>query len=597
MAEPSDLRLPQPTSVQRTTVLAVRHSAVMLLILSAAILLTAWSFVIPIFEGPDEYHHWQFARYLHEYRSLPVYNQNYAEGNSPPLYYMLIAPVATDTEIPPAAFTVTSQGWELAFPPRLFQNANDDLQRYWPLRLARLLTVAMSVATVILCFVAGREATGSPSGGLLCAGLVAFLPQFTFRGSHVSNDTLVTTLCAAALCSMVIIVRRGFTWRRGVVLALICAAAFLTKKNALFLLAPMAIAVFTPAAPWRTNVLRVAVTSAITVMLVAPWTLRNIVLYGDPLAERAMYQAVGQIIVEKSFFDPFFYTEFPRLLTTSFIATFGWMNVSVPGWVYLLWIGLGVVGLIFAAGEWFRGRLTTRLVLICLSFIVLSLIVVVRINLQFTQPQGRYLFPALPALALLTAAGLNAVARRIPALTPSLLVTLGVLNLYILLGIVQPLYWPAPRQPVADLSRDLPVAEFINLPPEAAQSPVRLTNEDPQIIIRTPLNTDEYAFLEVTMAGDAAGARLPGVVYIMPEEARATQPKALPFQWVADGQPQKVVIPLAAAPEWHGVVPSLRIDPVDGQAAADQIGMTISIEHVRVLSNLPRAQVYLEPAP
>ena len=37
-----------------------------------------------------------------------------------------------------------------------------------------------------------------------------------------------------------------------------------------------------------------------------------------------------------------------------------------------------------------------------------ALAVVVRINLQFTQPQGRYLLPGLPAFAVLIAIGLRA---------------------------------------------------------------------------------------------------------------------------------------------------------------------------------------------
>lgn len=73
------------------------------LVMVAAGLLTAWSFVVPIFEGPDEFLHWQYARHLHDERRLPVYRPEFAEGNSPPLYYAAIAPVATRTVTPPPA--------------------------------------------------------------------------------------------------------------------------------------------------------------------------------------------------------------------------------------------------------------------------------------------------------------------------------------------------------------------------------------------------------------------------------------------------------------------------------------------------------------
>ena len=61
----------------------------------------------------------------------------------------------------------------------------------------------MSLATVVVCARIGFDATGRASTALLTAGLVAFLPQFTFRGSQVSNDALVTTMAACAVWGMV----------------------------------------------------------------------------------------------------------------------------------------------------------------------------------------------------------------------------------------------------------------------------------------------------------------------------------------------------------------------------------------------------------
>jgi hypothetical protein len=44
--------------------------------------------------------------------------------------------------------------------------------------------------------------------------------------------------------------------------------------------------------------------------------------------------------------------------------------------------------------------------------VVLVLIGVVFYNLQYLQPQGRYLFPTLPALAIFAAAGIAEIVRE-----------------------------------------------------------------------------------------------------------------------------------------------------------------------------------------
>ena len=76
--------------------------------------------------------------------------------------------------------------------------------------------------------------------------------------------------------------------------------------------------------------------------------------------------------------------------------------------------------------------------LVLLTTIAGAFVILVRINLQFDQPQGRYLFPALPAIALMIAIGLES--WRVPAR-----LTVGALaaaNALILLFVVIPAYPP-----------------------------------------------------------------------------------------------------------------------------------------------------------
>src|SRR5678816_1525720 len=158
-----------------------------------------WSFAVPVFESPDEPHHWQYARYLHDEWRLPLFGPNFVEANSPPLYYLLLAPLATNSEVPPLVqWSGTDGNMVQPFAPRLFLNAAGDFRRYWPIRASRLLTAVLMAIAVWYVFRAGVEVGGTTGAGVLAAAFVAFLPQFAFRGSTISNDSLVTT-CAAAM--------------------------------------------------------------------------------------------------------------------------------------------------------------------------------------------------------------------------------------------------------------------------------------------------------------------------------------------------------------------------------------------------------------
>src|SRR5262249_19678175 len=153
-----------------------------------------------------------------EKKSLPVFTEQLVEANSPPLYYLLISPVAFATAMPARSVDkgghVTPYGVHVVLgrgesAPKIYDYERGDLARYWPIRAARLVTVGISVISVLILYRAGRESTGRSETGILAASLVAFLPQFSFRGSQVSNDALVVTMGALSLYFFVRIIRRG----------------------------------------------------------------------------------------------------------------------------------------------------------------------------------------------------------------------------------------------------------------------------------------------------------------------------------------------------------------------------------------------------
>ncbi len=407
------------------------------LLLTALALLIAWSFAVPIFEAPDEPDHWQYVLYVHQNSRLPIYGVEFIEANSPPLYYVLMAPFATSSDLPQKLEPEGPRPWT-----RLvhFQYSFSDFAKYWPLRIIRLITALLSVLTVLFCYWASFEASSNHVTGLLAAGLVAFLPQFTFRGMNISNDALVTMFCAAASYLIVRIAKRGFTWPVGLLAALAMALAFLSKISAIFMPVPFAFVVLSDAAPWRTRFRRLGVL-VLGLALVIPWVLGNQILYGDPFASRAMLTAVPDLVSIKPITSEYFAVFFPLVLFHSFIGGFGWMNLWMPEWLYLLfgsWMFLSLIGYVVC---WLRRCITSRLAIALLTMPVLSILITFYINLTFDQPQGRYLFPALPALAVIGAVGMTGILGRSKLVAVATLGVLVLLNIYILVTVIVPAYW------------------------------------------------------------------------------------------------------------------------------------------------------------
>jgi 4-amino-4-deoxy-L-arabinose transferase-like glycosyltransferase len=407
-------------------------SQLKLLLVASAVLLLTWSLVVPVFEMPDEPHHWAYARYMHDYQRLPLYTPTMIEANQPPLYYWLISSVSTDTALPVYLGPSST--------PRWYQNSRSDLWKYWPIRWARIITAFLSTLTILFSYFAGREATGSHNTGLLAGGLVAFLPEFTFRGVGISNDAMVATMSAITTYFMILLIRRGFSWPIGIVASLSVAFAFLSKISAVIFVPIFIGVLLVNGTDWRSR------TKRLTVLLVGlvctvPWLIRNQELYGDPLASKAMLRIVPVLIDKKPIWSPYFWNVFPRVLAQSFVGVFGWMNVYLPGWVYTAFALLALLGMIGLVRVLYQDKIHRTLLLVLTALPILAVASTIQLNLTFTQPQGRYLFPALTATAVLVAIGLESLPGWNTRVTYITLWLVAGINVYALLGVELPAYW------------------------------------------------------------------------------------------------------------------------------------------------------------
>jgi 4-amino-4-deoxy-L-arabinose transferase-like glycosyltransferase len=437
---------------------------------------------------------------------------------------------------------------------------------------------------VYLCGLAAREVTGRDSTALLAAGFAAFLPQFTFRGMNVSSDVLVAAMGAWFLYLVLRIVTRGFTWRIGLLAAVALAGAYLSKINSICLAPVLVLAIVSEPIPWRRRVIHLAVVG-VALLLVLPWSYRNVVLYGDPFASGAMYHAVPAMVIERSMFDPDHYTNLPREVFKSFVGVFGY-GLKLPKWAYaayLAFMAFAVVGL--AKGVRQRQKPHDdaeaesrssygRVLLILIAIVVLNYMVVVRINTQFVQPQGRFMFPALAAVAVAMAVGLEKWApwRRRPAKAG--IVTIGVwaaANVAILLLLVLPTYYP----PFVDaLSRKV--------------TPVQLTQADSALSrdIRVPAPDARFVIFDIE--GRAFNPAMTGSVTLDLKHdgaSRKFSQHVFPFRWLADGRRRTIYVTSLTEPDWEGTVVHVRISPVDDRD--ERHVMSVPVSNVRLAGSIP----------
>jgi hypothetical protein len=569
-----------------------------ILMVASGLCLTAWSLIVPMFEAPDEYAHWQYARHLHDHWRLPGYSVHFPEGNSPPLYYAVVAPVAWRTPGPPP------MGWfngrdEFIHPSggRLYMNAPGDFGRYGSLRLVRFLSVLMSLATVWFCGRAAFEVTGRQSTALLAGGFAAFLPQFSFRGSNISNDVLVTTMAAWLLFLLMRLVRHGFTWRIGVLASVALAGAYLSKINAICLIPPVALAILLDPVPWRKRLTHLSVLG-VALLLVAPWSIRNIVLYGDPFASGHMYEAVSGMIYERSWFDVHHVTTLPRELFKSFVAMFGYVSVKLPKWGYAIYLAVmlfAMSGLIGVLRRFKSDGAAVRAVFVTLAIIACNYLVVLRINTQFDQPQGRYMFPSLPAVMLALALGLEQwkpwrhVALRWPA--RATVTAWATANLFILAVVIVPVYYP-PLVPalstavttvspttIRDLSLATPAATYT------------LAGAQPELTVETHVAASDARFVIFDIEGRAPQPEMRGAVILTLSSPHAsTRDVTLPLPWLADGKRRTIYLTTLWEPNWQGTVVRVRIKPMESAPAVTP-DITLGVGRISIAGSIP-AYVY-----
>lgn len=383
----------------------------------AVVFSAVFALTTPPLESPDEPAHLNYVNVVVQHRALPnQYDPLLAspgEGHQHPLYYVLAAAAAGAMNGgQPVPFAERTMPWPtdpgFARPQPIKSSSGE--AAFYSLRLLGAVFAGLLVLQVYrLCKLLDID----PLWPTL---LVATLPQFLFISSAISNDGLTALLCAVAIASTVAASLEGSA-RNWVKAGLWTGLAFLTKKSAVVLFpAGLLLLLLTRKTQngHGKNTLRYA---GCALLLASPILMRNQLLYSDPLGTEMELTTLSGLVTSRSIASPYFVTDFPVMLASSFVGVFGWTVVQIPmRLVALYWLAV-VPG-------FFRSIKATAMrpqALYLWAVVLLNLAGLIHYNLNFTQAQGRLLFPSLAAFAALWGIGMTALTQKVQPKTYKIL--------------------------------------------------------------------------------------------------------------------------------------------------------------------------------
>lgn len=354
--------------------------------------------------------------------SMPIDRIDY-ESHQPPLYYLLATPLFLSTA-------------ELPLREQLVV-----LRLMSVLAGCALLCVTYNIVKVIF--------SHDDSLALTTTALVAFVPMHLTMTAAVNNDALAELIVGAILFVSVLRVNRRVDRQQFILLGGVLYGLGLLTKTTTY--PTLAVLLGSEMLHWWLDesgesgfpVWSLAALVAVAVALSLWWFTRNAVVYGaqDLFGlERHDAVVVGQARTGEWIADHGWVAYLERAWNftfKSFWGVFGWMGVFMDQRIYTLLalvtgaaIGGFATYLVRDLADPARTSESQRASLGLLSLnLLLTVAIFVWYNLTFVQHQGRYLFPALIAIALFAALGWQKLTpRQLRPLLP-IAVTTGLVGL------------------------------------------------------------------------------------------------------------------------------------------------------------------------
>lgn len=254
---------------------------------------------------------------------------------------------------------------------------------------------------------------------------ITFLPQFSFISASVTNDIFIDLIFAVFILLAALMIKQGFNWPRAFALLLIFMVAIFAKRSAVImpaiaLLLPYFVVMTRPKRHWgaiATVLAGETIFATAAVMLFKfSHSLRSFIreTLKVHLELSALTGKAQAFVTGGHAWDQFVFNF--RTAIESFWAHFGWMNIPLDPWGYwfpwaMLFIavfGLFLGGKSLAPLFMNRSQVTGVVMFMAVVIMITFIFGLLRTTVyEFVPLQGRYMFPALPAIAVVSAWGVR----------------------------------------------------------------------------------------------------------------------------------------------------------------------------------------------
>jgi 4-amino-4-deoxy-L-arabinose transferase-like glycosyltransferase len=144
---------------------------------------------------------------------------------------------------------------------------------------ARILGIIIGTLIVAMIFIVARQLWGRRVALLAMLGGAIYIPLILV-GASVMSEPLFALLLLGALAAAIQHRRSTHRWRWVVVSGVLAGLTCLTRANALVLLLPLGLAVWTVRPRWSVRALAApALLVVLALVTVSPWTMRNAIVF------------------------------------------------------------------------------------------------------------------------------------------------------------------------------------------------------------------------------------------------------------------------------------------------------------------------------
>jgi hypothetical protein len=386
-----------------------KMNSTLLLAICSSFIFAIWSWLVPFDGGPDEIHHYEIVRFIAHYFRWPVFGPDRD-------LYMRVVPGTRD-------------GWVFGFYalyptyPYLIPAL---LMRLSPLKnlelhFARLASVGYGVLTVIALYRAALLIfPKSVSVRRLVPALSILIPQSAYLFSYINQDSFGIMAISILFWALSVIknTNKPSLWN-WLAVAVAWGLTTMTRQHIWVFGTLMVISFWQWLSPSHhrnfTKLIGIAVVPAFVLLC---WFLRNYLVYSDPILYKTARVAwitwlrVVGFPVFPSFSEQgyswaqfLFYTSWAWETFKSFWAKFGYMNVEIPGKLYLIY-GIFLLVSLICFVYYMINRRDMFLAQFLSLVIVLVLLHAYKNYTGDFQPQGRYLMIAQPVIFSIISIGL-----------------------------------------------------------------------------------------------------------------------------------------------------------------------------------------------